>query len=310
MATGSEVKLMKEERSMRLMFVIITLVNAGCGNDGQTNPPVSESSRLQFGQPQKVTVSGYGGDIMEPFLSRDGSTLFFNNLNDPSVNTNLHFADRINDSAFQYRGEVRGVNTGASEGVPSLDSTNTLYFVSTRNYDQTFSTIYTGRFGGDSVSNVQLVSGISRQQFGWANFDVEVSKDGNFLYFVDGRYDQNGGPYEADIVLAEKKNGIFQRSSNQAFLENINSDALEYAACVSSNMLELYFTRVGALSPAISGIYVATKNSVDQPFNQPYKIDTISGFVEAPTISPDDRIIYYHKKENGKFVLYMVRKAR
>ncbi len=144
------------------------------------------------------------------------------------------------------------------------------------------------------------------------NFDVEVSKDGNSLYFVDGRFDQIGGPYEADIVLAEKRNGIFQRSSNQSILANINTSVLEYAACISSNQLELYFTRVDPPLTASSTpqIYVATRNSTAEPFSQPYNIDTISGFVEAPTISPDGQIIYYHKKENERFTLYMVRKQR
>ena len=42
------------------------------------------------------------------------------------------------------------------------------------------------------------------------NSDVEVSSDGNFLYFVDGRFDQHGGPYEA-----EESTGWFRLSSRR-----------------------------------------------------------------------------------------------
>jgi hypothetical protein len=43
---------------------------------------------------------------MEPFITRDGRYLFFNNSNDPSVNTNLRYAERIDDLTFKYKGEV------------------------------------------------------------------------------------------------------------------------------------------------------------------------------------------------------------
>lgn len=235
---------------------------------------------------------------------------FFNNSNDPSVNTNLHYATKINDSTFKYQGEMSGVNTETLEGVPSIDSSDILYFVSTRSYDQTHSTIYRGTFDKGKVSNVELVSGLSKQQGGWVNFDVEVNQEGDILYYVDGKFDASGGPYEANFVLAEKINGEFQRSKNTSIFEYVNTDNLEYAACISSDMLELYFTRVKAplSSSSIPEIFVATRNSIDEPFNQPYKIESITGFVEAPAISPDDKTIYYHKKENGKFGLYMIQK--
>jgi hypothetical protein len=44
---------------------------------------------------------------MEPFVSRDGKYLFFNNLNEPLVNTNLHWAERVDDLHSKHRGEIR-----------------------------------------------------------------------------------------------------------------------------------------------------------------------------------------------------------
>jgi len=57
---------------------------------------------------------------MEPFLARDGKYLFFNNLNEPSVNTNLYWAEPVDDLTFQLKGEIGGVNTPALEGVASI----------------------------------------------------------------------------------------------------------------------------------------------------------------------------------------------
>ncbi|MFO7656530.1 MAG: hypothetical protein R6W78_05645 [Bacteroidales bacterium] len=288
-----------------LLFAFIVSIIAGCINDAEK----PEIKPISFGQPRKVHIIDYDDHIMEPFLSGDGTILLFNNLNHTSVNTNLHFATRINDSVFQYNGELKGVNTGFLEGTPSMDTSNVLYFISTQSYQQTLSTIYNGTLLNDSVVNIQLVSGLSKETPGWVNFDVEVSKDGNYLFFADGLYDADGGPYASDLVLAVKIQNTFQRTDH-SILQNVNTDALEYGACISSNMLELYFTRTELPLSVKSKpqIYVSTRNNVTEPFEKSYRIENISGFVEAPTISPDDRVIYYHKKENEKYVLYLIRK--
>ena len=46
------------------------------------------------------------------------------------------------------------------------------------------------------------------------------------------------------------------------------------------------------------------------PFGSPSKIESITGFAEAATISSDGNRLYYHKKENGKFSLYLSRRVR
>src|ERR1700704_4977085 len=97
-----------------LSFFLIMLSSCKKGNPNQ-GP--------EFGEPIKVTVNGYSGNLMEPFLSRDGTILLFNNLNGLPENTNLHWATKINDTTFLYKGEISGVNTTFLEGVPTLDST-------------------------------------------------------------------------------------------------------------------------------------------------------------------------------------------
>lgn len=270
--------------------------------------PVSHT--ILFGQPQRVTISGYEDDLMEPFISPDGNTLFFNNSNDPSVNTNLHFAHRIDDLNFIYQGELKGVNTTSLEGVASMDSEGNFCFVSTREYFTNYTSLFYGKFSVDSVSNIVPLRDLSKNTAGWLNFDAEVSRDGNSIYFTDGRFDENGGPYEADLALAIKKEGTFQRLESSEAFKYINTTALEYAACISTDQLEIYFTRLETPISASSmpAIFVATRHSITQPFGKPYKIKEITGFVEAPALSPDEKKIYYHKKEKDRFVLYMVEK--
>lgn len=271
----------------------------------------NNSRLISFEAPQRVTIIGYDDHAMEPFLSRDGNTLFFNNSNHPSENTNLHYATRINDITFEYRGEIGGVNTEYLEGVPTLDSEGIIYFVSTRSYPTTLASVYTGQYSEGQIVDIEIVQGISKNTAGWLNFDVEISSEGNSLYFVDGRFDENGGPYEADIFIAMKLGmNEFVRLTDQSIMKNINTSALEYAACISSDMLELYFTRVDAPITENSSpkLYVATRETDSQPFCKPYMIQEIDGFVEAATLAPNDSLIYFHKYVNGKFEIHMCRK--
>lgn len=293
-------------KRLRLLFTCSVL--AGCTCKEPVDQPVTS---INFSDPVKVEVTGYTGHLMEPFLSRDGQTLFFNNLNLPPENTNIHWAQRINDTLFQYMGEVSGINTAALEGVATMDASGNFYFVSDRSYTTTFSTLYQCRYSNGSVTVQQLVGGVSRQLAGWVNFDLDVSADGQFIYFNDGQFDQNGGPYTADIVIAEKGATSFQRLANAAaILQNINSSELEYAPCISNNLLELYFTRATApfTGSTIPAIYYATRSTITEAFGTPVRIPNITGFVEGPALSGNQQSLYFHKRENNKFVLYMVKR--
>ena len=293
---------------MQRLSIFLLFFLSACNRDNKT---VNTNPIIEFGQPVKVEIIGYSGNIMEPFVSRDGTTLLFNNLNAAPENTNLHWATKINDTTFQYKGEIAGVNTIDLEGVPTLDNAGNLYFVSTRNYATTLSTLYQCNFLNGVATNVQLINGLSKLQPGWVNFDVEVSADGQSIYFVDAQFDQTLNPSTADLVIAKKSNAVFQRLSNSnEIMKNINSSALEYAACISVDQLELYFTRlmIPFTATTTPEIFVSTRQNVNEPFSTPTKIQSTIGFVEAPTIAPDQKTLYYHKKENNKYVLYLVKK--
>jgi hypothetical protein len=265
---------------------------------------LAEPAWAAFHDPQRVTLVGYAGDAMEPFLSRDGRLLFFNNLNEPQVNTNLHWAERIDDLHFNYRGEIGGVNTPALEGVASMDRGGNFYFVSPRSYDHTASTLYRGKFVDGNITGIELVPGVSLAKPGIVNFDAEISADGNTLYFVESQFNWRGQPKSARILFAHLIGHTFVRdAASESVMKTINTDTLVYAAATSASECEIFFTRVDAEGPAI---YAARRNDATQAFGEPVRLAAINGFVEAPTLSTDEKSLYYHKKENGRFVIYRV----
>lgn len=279
---------------------LLIALGGGCQNTETSGPQPGD-----FSNPQRVTIQGYSGDAMEPFISRDGKYLFFNNSNDPAVDTNLYWAERIDDLTFQYQGEIGGVNTTALEGVASMDRNGVFYFVSTRSYDQNASTIYRGCFDNGTVTGVELAPGISTATPGIVNFDAEISPDGQTLYFVESRFSASGQPQTADILIATWNGSAFVRDGNSAtIMKEVNTTKnLEYAPAISSSGLELFFTRLDGSSPAL---YAATRTDASSPFGVPRKITAAIGFVEGPTLSPDEKSLYYHKREGDRFVIYRV----
>ena len=264
----------------------------------------SAAEALEWSDPQRVAILGYRGDAMEPFLSRDGRYLFFNNLNEPKVNTNLHWAQRLDDLTFQYKGELQCVNTAWLEGVPSMDRDGNFYFVSNRSYDQTASTLYRGHFSAGNISSVELIPGVSVSRPGIVNFDAEISADGNTLYFVESQFSRTGQPKTAVILFARKKGSTFVRDdASNAMLRSVNGFGLDYAPATSPSELEIFFTRADQNGPVI---YTARRTSLMSPFGEEMRIRVIDGFAEAPTLSPDGKSLYYHRRDGDHFVLYRV----
>ena len=257
-----------------------------------------------FSHPQLVTILGYAGDAMEPFLTRDGRYLFFNNSNDPGTNTDLFWAERVDDLTFRFRGQISGINTPALEAVPSMDRDGTFYFVSNRSYHQTASTLYRGRFSNGLVSGIELVPGVSLAKPGIVNFDAEISAEGDILYFVESQFGRTGTPRTASILFARRNGERFVRAQESTrILATVNTPTLNYAPAIPLSQLEIFFTR---LEPGGPRIYFAARSSAELPFEAPRRIEAITGFVEAPTLSPDGRSLYFHRKVDGHFVLYRV----
>lgn len=286
---------------------------AGSAHDSKVRPPAF----TKFGNPEMVQILGYddnegnSNDAMEPFISRDGNFLFFNNSN-AAATTNLFWATRIDDVTFQYQGEIGGeVNSsGPLDAVASMDSSGNFYFITTRSYGSTgspgyLSTIYSGPFADGTVTPVNPVPGVAAPRTGLVNFDEEISADGNTLYFTQGNY-ATGNLTSTTMMIATLQGGNFVVDPNSAkIMKTINDRHLNYAADTSADELEFFFTRTNLKTgPAI---YMATRKSTSEPFGKPKKIHAITGFAEAPSISPDDLSLYYHvKNPSGVFIINRV----
>ena len=257
-----------------------------------------------FATPQRVTIRGYDDHAMEPFLTRDGRYLLFNNSNAPEVDTDLHYAERVDDFTFDYRGEIAGVNSDVLDGVPSMDREGNFYFVSLRSYVQTLAVLHRGRFTAGAVTGVERVPGIAGMRLGEVNFDAEISPDGATLYFVDGVLSGGPVPQAADLAIAHRSGDTFERAADSAtLLAALNTPALEYAPSISSNGLELFFTR---FQDGRSAIYRALRRRADVPFEAPQRVVVIEGLVEAPTLSPDERALYYHAFDGNRYAIFRV----
>ena len=274
----------------------------------QARPRQFQPAYEAFKNPERVEITGYAGDAMEPFLTRDGRYLLFNNRNDPSVDTNIYFAERVDDLHFVFRGEVRGANSKALDGVPSVSRDGTMVFVSTRSYDTTASTLYWGHFKDGAATGIELIPGVSRGLPGWVNFDAEISADGNSLVAVDSEFGPDHQPKSAALFLARRQAKGFRRvpTSEDPFA-NVNGNGLVYAPAESADQLELYFTKVVSTSAGEPPqVWRADRKSVREPFSAPRLVAAITGFSEGPTVAPDGRSLYYHHRDGDHYAIYRV----
>ncbi len=274
-------------------------------------PPLQPGPGEQFGAAVPVTIEGFSGQAMEPFVTRDGKYLFFNDSNDPSVDTNLHWARRVNDVTFAYEGQVPGVNSPQLDGVPSIDAAGVLYFVSPRSYGTTLSTLHRARWQGD-VAEIGLVPGISERVPGMVSFDVEVSADGNEIVLADGEYRRGDVvPRSADLLHAYRQGDAFMRDpASRALFATVNTPALEYAASLSADGRELFFTRADPARGIEPGIWRARRAGPTLPFGHTEPVPAAAGYAEGPSISGDGRTLYFHRRGPQGFSLYCVQRER
>ena len=149
------------------------------------------------------------------------------------------------------------------------------------------------------------MSSLPASASGHVIFDAAVSPDGATLAFAEGDY-STGKLTAATLTLATRSpSADFARSpASDTTLAAVNSAATtQYAPVLSASLLELYYTRIDSGIPAI---YVATRPDATSPFSAPRKVDAITTFAEAPTLSLDEHAMYYHQREGTLFAIYRV----
>jgi len=302
------------DRNAILTFVFLLIIS--CSKDN--NAINQQLTYPSFGSEIDVNIVGLSFDAMEPFISPDGNYLFFNNLND-GINTKLFYATKINNLTFTFVGELSGTNQIAAphlDAVADMDSNGNFYWTSTRNYPTELDNLFHGIFSSGSVMNIERVHGDFNMNIpGWLIMDHGISLDGEFLYFNNARFDSQDcqGACETNIAVAKKvKATTFNKLQNSAsILQNINdSNYIFYAPFISSDNLELYYTRYlkGQITPnTVFEICVAVRNNLLDSFSVPRVLfsETFSSLIEAPTLTVDKKIIYYHKKTGSSHKIVM-----
>jgi len=291
--------------------------------------PMAFSTEAVFRDPQPVIIhqlpSGSGGTPIsteEPFVSRDGRFLFFNTAQDEN-NKDLHYAERSNGK-WLYRGEIGPkINTEKEvEGNPTMDNRFTFLYIDSG----IESMVRVGRFvpSTGELRDLKDFTGVPDKQVELfaqqlhGNISVEISPAGDVIYYSRASWDLNGlslGLIEgSDIFFVSKhhKDYVYDEAKSRRIMKNINSPELDYAASISSDGLEIFFTRM-SLSDMKPGkirsrILRAKRQSVLESFAKPVVIEAIGrdDFVEGPSISNDGRELYYHKRVGKKFRIFKV----
>lgn len=262
----------------------------------------------RYGPPAPVRILGYDDDAMEPFLSRDGETLFFNNRNHPPEITDLHWAERVDDLTFRYRGRVEGVNSPTLDGVATMSAGNRFCMMSIRSYFQNFATVYCGDWSVGRVTALALQQHAAPLIAGRLVFDIEVDATGQSMILADGLFRGGPVPARSDLRQARLVNGAFRLTpADDGLFAAINTRALEYAAALSADGLTLSFTRMEGPPPFSSAtIWLARRARTTDAFGAPARVRAIQGFAEAATFAPDGRAFYFHRRTGNSFTLWRV----
>lgn len=281
---------------------------------------------LTWASPRVVSVtlpdgSPYLSDVEEPEVRDFGGArwLLFND-EQPSGDKDLHYA-RWDDAkqSFVVLGLLPGpgAQTKAVDGNPSLDESGHFFFISTRAYPNPTETIYEATFSVSgspataSIAGVHRLDGLSRPDVPWVTQGVQVTWDGSTLYFDQAKFGSGGPPTESDVIAAKSDGASFVRLSdadNAALLGNVNTPTfLEYAETLSHDGLEMYFTRTWFDPADLPGVVMcvmrSTRPDASSPFGPATNVAvTAPGpgvLMEAPSLSPDEKTLYYHRRNPG-----------
>ena len=299
---------MKKVEILSSVFTLLAmlLVLIKCNNDTGTNADTDKSG---FKNEQQVTITGYSGKVLRPFISKDDKYLFFIN------NDNILYAEKIDDITFKFMGEVSGVKDNSYDISPALDLHNNFYFVSYRSLDSTHNaTIFSGIFDNGTVTNIHKINGtIISPILRHINLDLSISGSGEILFVTNVMFEEDYVHYTTNIKFALNNKGDFDIPENMdEILSNINiPDNNESWAEISANGLELFYTQYKNMAGENLKLLYAKREQADLPFSEPipitapFKNDTVI-VLQSPTISGDGKRLYYFKMNLHISSIFMI----
>ncbi len=286
-------------------FVFITLLVSAFNIKSQVTPT--------YGNDIKVTINGYTVDAMEPHISPDGNALFFNSLNSGGT-TSLYYAGRVNDSTFNLVGLMPVVNetvTPYLNAVASLDTADNFYWVSLRGYPTNINNLHRVKFGTTGPTNFGRVYGnFNINAPGYLIMDAAISYEGDYLYYCNAYFNSCafGMPCASRMGVAQKVNDStfnYLPNTNSIFANVNDTNYIVYAPFVTPDGLELYFSRA-LVGVAQTEVCVSVRSNTLSAFSTPTTmITSLNNVPEAPTLTTNKNVLYYHKKSAGVFTIFM-----
>ncbi|MBP7759296.1 MAG: hypothetical protein KA099_02925 [Alphaproteobacteria bacterium] len=297
-----------DEADALLDEILAWFAQTPCGDGDKTALP-DDPVNTEWSHDQVVTIKGYSGDAMEPFISRDGAYLFFNDDKIADKEKDMFWAKRVDDTTFSFQGEIENVNSSYVDGVPSMDDHGRFFFMSAHKYGFfNKTTVYSGIFKDGAVEEIVPHDSLALGKLGWLNMDIEISADGRTLYSTQTHF-EGSVPVESYFFYAKKDGDSFVPQEDSAkIFATLNKDKVVYAASISRDEKEIFYTRL--LPGLVFQSLVAKRTNKDSAFGEPEVIAAITGFAEAPALSADETMLYYHKRneKTGKFEIRVLQR--
>jgi Tol biopolymer transport system component len=200
-------------------------------------------SRFVNGKWSEPQVAEFSGKYLdkEPFVSPDGSQLFFASLRPvegttPNKDFDIWMMRRIKDGWGPPEHLPAPVNTEAYENYPSVAANGTLYFGSSREGGKGRVDLYRAKLVGGKYTTVETLGNAINTAYTEA--DPYIAPDESFLIFTSSR---PGGYGTGDLYLSFNKNGGWTPPKNLG--PKVNSELFEYTALVTPDGKYLFFTR-------------------------------------------------------------------
>lgn len=311
----------------KLSFVVLFISLVCCKSNSPSNSSVLKcfsnfGQNIEWSTATEVIINGYSQNAMEPKISLDQVVLFWNDKPSSDDQMNLHYAIRNGSGEYDYIGVLSGtVDSNFLDGVPSVDQNGKFYFVSLRNYESNFRTLFSGDINVLGPSSLEVNNIISADTTssastnGILDMDLDVTWDGTQAVVSRALFSGNPYPESSQLKYYNVTSGVLSlRSDTDTVFENLNFEECRvYAGSLSRDKLEVFFTVLpkNTTDPNNFRIAVAKRSQLTDVFSNPEFIQGISGeAIEGPSPTFDDnsKTLFYHRFDtaSGRFKIYKV----
>jgi Tol biopolymer transport system component len=208
---------------------------------GRENIVFTQATGTQWSKPVMAPFSGSGVD-KEPYLSPDGSRLFFASRRDypsklPAQGEeayDLFVVDRQGD-AWGTPQPLTGANSGAYDNYPAVTRDGTVYFASHRQGGKGANDLWRSRWESGGWLPAENVSELNSPT---TDADPYVAPDESYLILSS---DRQGGAGQGDLYVSFRRSGTWTVPVSLG--PAVNTGGYEYTPWVSADGRWLYFSR-------------------------------------------------------------------